>query len=86
MLILSFLDRYFSINHKTMFEYLFWNYRNLRHHVLSHFLICTQVICWKIIARIIRFFVRTLFLSAVFAVIVKAKYIQTFQKRNGSFS
>ena len=59
---------------------------DMRHHMLSHFLICTQFICWKIITRIIRFLVKTWFLSAVAAVIVKSKYIQTFWKRNGSFS
>ena len=63
------------------FEHLFWSHKDTRHHVLSHYLTCSWFICWKINTRIIRFFVWTCFLSAVAAVIVKSKYIQTFQKQ-----
>lgn len=74
------LGEYFSIDHMTSFKCLFWSCINTKHYVLSHFLSCTQFICWKIITIIIGFFVRTLFLSAVVAVIVKAKHSQIFWK------
>ena len=85
-LILSILGGYFSIDHVTLFKSLFWSNTDTKHYILSHFLIRTWFFCWKIIVRIIRFFIRTQFLSTVAAIIVKAKHSQALQKHYSSFS
>ena len=73
------LGGWLSINHVTLFEHFFLGRMDTRHHVVSHFLTCTQFVCWNMIARTIRVFVRAWFLRAVAAVIIIAKYIQTFE-------
>ena len=48
MLILSLLlGGYFLVDHVILFEHLFWNHMDTRHHVLSHFLTCTQLFAEK---------------------------------------
>ena len=65
MLILSLWCGYFGTDHVILFKHLFWSNVDTRHHVLRHFLTCTQFFCQKIITRVIRIFVRTWFLSTV---------------------
>ena len=86
MLILSLLGGYFLIHDVTLFHHLFCHHMVVKHQVLGHFLTCTPLICWKFITRIIKFFLRTWFLSTVAVVIIKAKHIQTFWKPDSSFS
>ena len=85
VLILSFLGWYYLINQVVLFEHLFWSHVDMTHHMLSHFCSGTQFICWKIITRIIIFFVRPWFLSAAAVIIVKANNSQT-SKNISSFS
>ena len=89
MLILSLLGGFFLIffiKHVTLFEHLYRSHVDMIHHMVSQFHTSTRfILLQKIIARIIRFFVRTWFLTAVAAVVVIVSYSPNFRKHVGSF-
>ena len=76
MLILSLFGGHFSIEHMTVFKRLFWSHMDMKPCVLSHFLTCTHFICWKIMTRIIGFFVRTAFWALLLPLLSKPSTVK----------